>query len=183
MVTVSFDPTLIAKPESMEPKPVVKPTGAGDAPRQRRSPRTPRIPSTSPTRRRRKTRSAREKTDYEKKIADGQKKVDGLRRPVRPVVLRHAGRELPLDQPGPRRAGRAQEAARRGRGTRRSGRIARRAAARVSAARAAAVRLSAVVALVRCQSHFVDGCDPARRRSIAGRADSTNLRLATDTCS
>ena len=33
MVTVSFDPTLIEKPESIEPKPFVKPAAPADAAR------------------------------------------------------------------------------------------------------------------------------------------------------
>ena len=32
MVTVTFDPTMIPKPESMEPKPVTKPTGLVNIP-------------------------------------------------------------------------------------------------------------------------------------------------------
>ena len=58
-------------------------------------------------------KKTREKADYEKKIADGKKKVDGFIAAVRAVVLRDAGREFPLDQPGPRGTGRAQEAPRR----------------------------------------------------------------------
>ena len=105
MVTVSFDPTLIAKPESMEPKPVAKPDGAG-----RTFPTSVFAPDPKDPKYHRRTeggrreKADREKADYEKKIADGQKKVEELDRPVRPLVLRHARRQLPLDQPGPGRA-------------------------------------------------------------------------------
>ena len=47
-------------------------------------------------------KKTREKADYEKKLADGKKKVDGFIAALRAVVLRDAGRQLPLDQPGPR---------------------------------------------------------------------------------
>ena len=44
----------------------------------KRSPRTPTIPSTWPNRRKPKEKADREKADYEKKIADGKKKVEEL---------------------------------------------------------------------------------------------------------
>ena len=42
------------------------------------------------------------KADQEKKIADGKKRVEGARRPVRQLVLRHSRHKLPLDRAGPR---------------------------------------------------------------------------------
>ncbi len=47
MVTVSFDPKLIEKPESIEPKPVVKPTGPVKLPDDVFAPDR-RIPKSSP---------------------------------------------------------------------------------------------------------------------------------------
>ena len=99
MVTVAFDPSLIAKPESMEPKPVVKPTGPVKIPDKPFAP-DPNDPKYIAEQKEAKEKADREKADYEKKLTDGQKKVHDLSRPVRSVVLRDTGRQLPLDQPG-----------------------------------------------------------------------------------
>ena len=110
MVTVSFDPTLIPKPESMEPKPVDQADGAGESPRQRvcTGPQRSQVHGRAEGgRRKRPTRQGRLREEDRRRQEEGR----GARRPVRPVVLRDSGRQLPLDQPGPRRAGRAQEAA------------------------------------------------------------------------
>jgi hypothetical protein len=77
MVTVSFDPTMISKPESMEPKPVVKPTGPVDIPDKPFAP-DPNDPKYVAEQKEAKEKADRDKTDYEKKIADGQKKVEEL---------------------------------------------------------------------------------------------------------
>ena len=48
-------------------------------------------------------KAKRDKADYEKKIADGQKKVEDLTDRFGPWYYVTPGRELPLDQPRPRR--------------------------------------------------------------------------------
>jgi len=77
MVTVSFDPSLIAKPESMEPKPPVIQTGPVVIPDKPFAP-DPNDPKYVAEQKEAKERADREKTDYEKKIADGKKKVQDL---------------------------------------------------------------------------------------------------------
>jgi hypothetical protein len=77
MVTVSFDPAMISKPESMEPKPVVKPTGPVDIPDKPFAP-DPNDPKYVAEQKEAKEKADRDKADYEKKIADGQKKVEEL---------------------------------------------------------------------------------------------------------
>ena len=91
MVTVSFDPTLIEKPESIEPKPFVKPAAPATLPDNVFAP-DPKDPKFIADQKAAEDKKAREKTDYEKKIADGKKKVDGFVAAVRAVVLRDAGR-------------------------------------------------------------------------------------------
>ena len=77
MVTVSFDPTMIAKPESMEPKPVTKPTGLVNIPDKAFAP-DPNDPKYIAEQKEAQEKADRDKADYEKKIADGKKKVDEL---------------------------------------------------------------------------------------------------------
>jgi hypothetical protein len=77
MVTVSFDPAMISKPESMEPKPVVKPTGPVDIPDKPFAP-NPNDPKYVAEQKEAKEKADRDKADYAKKIADGQKKVEEL---------------------------------------------------------------------------------------------------------
>ena len=77
MVTVAFDPSLIAKPESMEPKPVVKPTGPVTIPDKPFAP-DPNDPKYVAEQKEAKEKADREKADYEKKLTDGQKKVHDL---------------------------------------------------------------------------------------------------------
>jgi len=77
MVTVSFDPSLIAKPESMEPKPVVKPTGPVKLPDNVFAPDS-KDPKTQADQKAAEEKVARDKADYEKKLADGKKRVDEL---------------------------------------------------------------------------------------------------------
>ena len=77
MVTVAFDPAMIAKPESMEPKPIVRPTGVVNIPDKPFAP-DPNDPKYVAEQKEAKDKVDRDKADYEKKIADGQKKVDEL---------------------------------------------------------------------------------------------------------
>jgi hypothetical protein len=78
MVTVSFDPSLIAKPESMEPKPApAPPTGPVNIPDKPFAPDT-NDPKYLAQEKEAKEKADREKADYDKKIADGKKKVDEL---------------------------------------------------------------------------------------------------------
>jgi len=78
MVTVAFDPSLIAKPESMqEKKPAAKPTGLADLPDKAFAP-DPNDPKHQAEEKEAKDKADREKTDYEKKLADGKKKVADL---------------------------------------------------------------------------------------------------------
>ena len=77
MVTVSFDPTMIPKPESMEPKPVIKPTGLVNLPDNVLAP-DPKDPKYLADQKAAEEKADRDKTDYEKKIADGKKKVEEL---------------------------------------------------------------------------------------------------------
>ena len=75
MVTVAFDPTLIEKPESMQPKPVVKSDAPATIPENVFAPDT-KNPKVIADQKAAEDKKAREKADYEKKLADGQKKVD-----------------------------------------------------------------------------------------------------------
>jgi len=77
MVTVSFDPSVIAKPESMEPKPVPKPTGLVNLPDNVFAP-DPKDPKYLAEQKAAEEKAVREKADYEKKIADGKKRVEEL---------------------------------------------------------------------------------------------------------
>ncbi len=77
MVTVTFDPSLVQKPESMEPKPVVKPTGPVELPANVFAP-DPNDPKYQADQKAAKEKAEREKADYDKKIADGQKRVSEL---------------------------------------------------------------------------------------------------------
>ena len=77
MVTVSFDPAMIAKPESMEPKPAAKPAGLVDIPDKAFAP-DPKDPKYIADQKEAEEKAEREKKDYEKKLADGKKKVDEL---------------------------------------------------------------------------------------------------------
>jgi hypothetical protein len=77
MVTVSFDPTMISKPESMEPKPVTKPTEPVNIPDKAFAP-DPNDPKYQAEQKEAKEKADRDKADYEKKLADGKKKVEEL---------------------------------------------------------------------------------------------------------
>jgi hypothetical protein len=77
MVTVSFDQAVIPKPESMEPKPVVKPTEPVNIPDNAIGP-DPKDPKYLADQKAAEEKAARDKTDYEKKITDGKKKVSEL---------------------------------------------------------------------------------------------------------
>jgi hypothetical protein len=77
MVTVSFDPAMIPKPESMEPKPALKPAGLVDIPDKAFAP-DPKDPKYIADQKEAEEKADRDKKDYEKKIADGKKKVDEL---------------------------------------------------------------------------------------------------------
>ena len=109
MVTVSFDPSVIAKPESMEPKPVVKPTGLVNLPDNVLAP-DPKDPKYLAEQKAAEERRPREKADYEKKLADGKKKVEELADRFGPwyyVTPGDSFRSINLDRD---RSGRAQEA-------------------------------------------------------------------------
>jgi Domain of unknown function (DUF4340) len=77
MVTVTFDPAVIPKPESMEPKPVPKPTGLVNIPDKAFAP-DPKDPKYIADQKEAQEKADRDKADYEKKIAEGKKKVDEL---------------------------------------------------------------------------------------------------------
>ena len=77
MVTVSFDPAVIPKPESMEPKPFVKPTGPVNLPDNVLGP-DPKDPKYLADQKAAEEKAEREKAEYEKKIVDGKKKVEQL---------------------------------------------------------------------------------------------------------
>ena len=101
MVTVSFDPTLIPKPKSRrqgEGQPAAKPGQPLEIPANPFAP-DPNDPKYLAEQKEAKEKAEREQKDYDKKIADGKKRVDGADRPVRGLVLRDSGRQLPLDQP------------------------------------------------------------------------------------
>jgi hypothetical protein len=75
MVTVSFDPAMIPKPESMEPKPSKPPVGLVNIPDKPFAP-DPNDPKYQAEQKAAQEKTDREKADYEKKIADGKKKVE-----------------------------------------------------------------------------------------------------------
>jgi len=77
MVTVSFDPSVIPKPESMEPKPVTKPTGLVNLPDNVLGP-DPKDPKYLADQKAAEEKVARDKADYENKIVDGKKRVEQL---------------------------------------------------------------------------------------------------------
>jgi hypothetical protein len=77
MVTVAFDPSLIEKPESMQPKPVVKSDAPATIPDNVFAP-DPKDPKAIADQKAAEEKKTREKADYDKKLADGQKKVDDL---------------------------------------------------------------------------------------------------------
>jgi hypothetical protein len=77
MVTVSFDQSVIPKPESMEPKPVSKPTGLVNLPDNAFAP-DPKDPKYLAEQKAAEEKAVRDKADYEKKIADGKKRVEEL---------------------------------------------------------------------------------------------------------
>jgi Domain of unknown function (DUF4340) len=74
MVTVSFDPTLIPEPKAEEAKPTVP---AGKLPADVLAP-DPKDPKTIAAEKEAKEKAERDKADYEKKIADGKKRVQEL---------------------------------------------------------------------------------------------------------
>ena len=77
MVTVSFDPSLIEKPASTEPKPFTKPVAPATLPDNVFAP-DPKDPKYLADQKAKEDQIAGEKADYEKKITDGKKKVDDL---------------------------------------------------------------------------------------------------------
>jgi hypothetical protein len=77
MVTVAFDPAMIPKPESMEPKPFVPPAGPVKLPDNVFAPDS-KDPKYLADQKEAKEKADRDKADYEKKIADGEKKVKEL---------------------------------------------------------------------------------------------------------
>jgi hypothetical protein len=77
MVTVSFDESMVSKPESMEPKSVTKPAEPVNLPDKVIGP-DPKDPKYLADQKTAEEKAARDKTDYEKKIADGKKRVTEL---------------------------------------------------------------------------------------------------------
>ncbi len=77
LVTVAFDPTLIPKPESLAPKPVSIPKGPVDIPDKPFAP-DPKDPKSIAEQKEAADKADREKADYEKKVADGEKRVKDL---------------------------------------------------------------------------------------------------------
>lgn len=77
LVTVAFDPTLIAKPESLAPKLATIPKGPVEIPANPFAP-DPKDPKTIADEKAAKEKTDREKADYDKKIADGEKRVKDL---------------------------------------------------------------------------------------------------------
>jgi hypothetical protein len=80
MVTVSFDPSLIAKPKALEPKlppPIIKPGTLVDIPSNAFAP-DPKDPKYLAEQKEAEEKAKQEKSDYDKKLADGEKKVKEL---------------------------------------------------------------------------------------------------------
>jgi hypothetical protein len=78
MVTVAFEPTMIAKPESMvEKKPAATRSGLYEIPDKPFAP-DPNDPKHQAEEKEAKEKADREKAEYEKKLADGKKKVAEL---------------------------------------------------------------------------------------------------------
>ena len=80
MVTGSFDPALIAKPKALEPKlapPIIKPGTLVDIPSNAFAP-NPTDPKYLAEQKEAEDKAKQEKTDYEKKLADGEKRVKEL---------------------------------------------------------------------------------------------------------
>jgi hypothetical protein len=77
MVTVRFDPNLIAKPESMVPKPPAKPAGPVDLPANAFAPDL-NDPKYQAEQRQAKEKADRDQADYDKKLADGEKRAKEL---------------------------------------------------------------------------------------------------------
>ena len=114
MVTVSFDPELIAKPKAEDDKekakdqPAAKPGEPLDHPGQRLRPR----PERPQVHRRPEGSEGEGGTRPEGLREEDRRRQEagpGADRPVRGLVLRDARRQLPLDQPRPGGAGEAQE--------------------------------------------------------------------------
>jgi Domain of unknown function (DUF4340) len=102
IVTVSFDPTLITKPDSMlEKKPAPTPAGLVNIPEKPFAP-DPKDPKYQSEQKEAKEKTEREKSDYEKKLADGQKKVHELADRFGPwyyVTPGDSFRSINLDRP------------------------------------------------------------------------------------
>ena len=77
MVTVSFDPSLIAKPEPPAAKPAPKPGELVDIPDKPFAP-DEKDPKYLAEQKEAKEKADREQADYDKKIAEGKKKVEEL---------------------------------------------------------------------------------------------------------
>jgi hypothetical protein len=77
MVTVSFDPSIIAKPKSMEPPVPLTPRITASLPTNVFAP-DPADPKYIAEQKEAEEKEKREKADYEKKVADGEKKVKEL---------------------------------------------------------------------------------------------------------
>ncbi len=77
LLTVAFDPTIIPRPESMVAKPFMPPAGPVAIPDRPFAP-DPKDPRTIADEKSAAEKAEREKADYEKKLADGQKLVKDL---------------------------------------------------------------------------------------------------------
>jgi hypothetical protein len=79
MVTVSFDPSLIAKPKSLEPKPTpaIKTDALVNIPSNAFAP-NPNDPKYISEQKEAEEKAKQDQADYDKKIAEGQKRVKEL---------------------------------------------------------------------------------------------------------
>jgi hypothetical protein len=77
MVTVSFDPSLIPKPKSLEPKPAIKTDALVNIPSNAFAP-NPNDPKYVAEQKEAEDKAKQEQADYDKKIADGEKRVKEL---------------------------------------------------------------------------------------------------------
>jgi hypothetical protein len=181
MVTVSFDPTLIEKPDSTEPKPVTKPVPPATLPDNVFAP-DPKDPKYLADQKAKEDKVAKDQADYEKKIVDGKKKVDDFIARFGPWYYVTSGQSfgsINLDRVS---LVEPKKTARRRRCPRRTRRAAQRAAPRLSAPSAAIIvwELSVVSRFLQAtQARLVVGRDrftkPYKRT-----CSSKNLQLTTD---
>ena len=106
MVTVSFDPTMIPKPETDGSKAAAKPADPSVIPDDPFAP-NPNDPKYLAEQKAAEEKAKRDKADYEKKIADGQKQVKELTDRFGPwyyVTPGESFRQINLERLGPAQA-------------------------------------------------------------------------------